>query len=64
MLASAHFIATLSDSSQVRKTSLDKEQVMVHVERNGKILFLMWLHCIAMHKKYFSKENFRILNTV
>ena len=47
VLASAHFFATLSDGSQARKSGSDKELVMVRVERNGKILFLMWLHCHA-----------------
>ena len=45
VLASAHFFAVLSDGCQAGKTGSDKELVMVPVERNGKIVFLMWLHC-------------------
>ena len=41
VLASGHFFAVLSDGSQARKTGSDKELVMVRVERNGKIVFLM-----------------------
>ena len=44
VLASAHFFAVLSDGCQAGKTGSDKELVMVPVERNGKIVFLMWLH--------------------
>ena len=47
MLASAHFFAVLSDGSQARKTRSDKELVMARVERNGKIVFLICLHCYA-----------------
>ena len=39
--ASAHFFAVLSNGSQAHKTGSDKELVMVRVERNGKIVFLM-----------------------
>ena len=35
MLASAHFFSTLSGGSQAHKTDLDKELVMICVERNG-----------------------------
>ena len=45
VFVSAHFFATLSDYRQAWKTTLEKELVMVHVERNGKILFLIWLQC-------------------
>ena len=44
VVAGAHFFATLSDGSQAQKTGSEKELVMVCVERNGKVLFLMWLH--------------------
>ena len=47
VLASAHFFAVLSDGSQARKTRSDKELVMARVERNGKIVFLICLHCYA-----------------
>jgi len=40
VLASANFVALLSDSSQTRKTGSEKEMVMVRVERNGKFFFL------------------------
>ena len=42
VLGRAYFFAVLSaDGSQARKTGSDKELVMVRVERNGKIVFLI-----------------------
>ena len=41
MLASANFFVVLSDVSEARRTGSDKELIMVRVERNGKIVFLI-----------------------
>ena len=47
MLASANLFVVLSDGSEAQRSGSDKELVMVCVERNGKIVFLIWLHCYA-----------------
>ena len=41
MLASANLFAVLSDGSEAQRSGSEKELVMVCVERNGKIVFLI-----------------------
>ena len=61
VLASAHFFAVLSDGSQAQKTG--SKNWLWSVLKEMVRSYLLYDY-IAMHKKSFSKENFRILNTL